>query len=124
MARAQALLAQVRNPRCYADQTAALRALKNETVGHVQKKERWVELGVLEPIVKALAASRPPAKMNGKDSRANHAPPRPVSEEELARLQALELLAVFASGMDTLFSLLSLLPLLFFVASYPLRRVC
>ncbi len=106
------LLAQLRRASSYADQIAALRTLKNETIGHIQKKEKWVRLGALEPVVKVLVAARSPAKLNGKDSRAGHVAIRPLSEKELTRLQALELLAVFASGKATThLSFLSRLPL-------------
>ncbi|KAF4994479.1 hypothetical protein FGRMN_5749 [Fusarium graminum] len=99
MARAQShpILAQLRNAKSLPEQTAALRALKNEVVGHVQRKEQWVGLGVLDPIVGALASSRPPVKSNGKDSRVPLTQ-RPLSEDESVRLQALQLVASFANG--------------------------
>jgi len=100
MARVQLhpVLAQLRNSRSYADQLTALRTLKSETVGHVQKKESWVELGVLEPIVGLLQDNRTPAKSNGKSNSASPAAARPLSDDEVVRLQALEVLAIFASG--------------------------
>ncbi len=58
-------------------------SLKNETVGHVQKKEMWVELGVLEPVVKILA-STPPSKPNGKEARRHPVSSRSLGEEEHA----------------------------------------
>jgi len=99
MARVQLhpVLVQLRNSRSYGDQLAALRTLKSETVGHVQRKESWVELGVLEPIVALLEANRPPAKLNGK-SNASPVATRPMADDEAVRLQALEVLAIFASG--------------------------
>ena len=57
-----------------------------------------VRLGALEPVVGVLTTARPPSKLNGKDGRAGHVAIRPLSDEELTRLQALELLAIFASG--------------------------
>ncbi len=95
------LLSRLQSARCFADQIEALRSLKNETVGHVQQKEKWVRLGALELVVKVLVVARPPARLNGKDSRASHVPARPLTEEEQGRLQALELLAIFASGRET-----------------------
>ncbi|SPJ87779.1 related to armadillo repeat protein [Fusarium torulosum] len=99
MARAHShpILAQLRNARSLPEQTAALRALKNEVVGHVQRKEQWVGLGVLDPIVGALTSSRSPVKPNGKDSRVLLTQ-RPLSDEESVRLQALQLVASFANG--------------------------
>lgn len=100
MARVQSppILSQIRVARSYGEQSDALQALKNEIIGHVQKKEKWVEAGVLEPVVKILASSRTPAKLNGKESRSHVSPTRPLSEDETARLHALQLLASFANG--------------------------
>ncbi|ENH72429.1 hypothetical protein FOC1_g10013085 [Fusarium oxysporum f. sp. cubense race 1] len=99
MARAQShpILAQLRNARTLPEQTDALRALKNEIIGHVQRKEQWIGLGVLDPIVRTLASARSPAKPNGKDSRYPLLQ-RPLSEDENVRLQALQLVASFANG--------------------------
>ncbi|KAK1967502.1 armadillo repeat protein [Colletotrichum sublineola] len=91
------ILSQLLSARSYAEQTGALRALKNDIVGHAQKKEMWAGLGVLDPIVQILNAARSLAKVNGKDIRPS-ASSRWVSEEENVRLQALQLLASFANG--------------------------
>ncbi|KAF9878581.1 armadillo repeat protein [Colletotrichum karsti] len=91
------ILSQILSARSYVEQTSALRALKNDIVGHAQKKELWAGLGVLEPVVKILNTARSPAKVNGKDTRP-HGNPRWVNEEEAVRLQALQLLASFANG--------------------------
>ncbi|KAI8283175.1 armadillo repeat protein [Colletotrichum sp. SAR11_240] len=91
------ILSQILSARSYIEQTSALRALKNDIVGHAQKKEQWARRGVLEPIVKILNAARSPAKVNGKDG-APHGSPRSISEEETVRFQALQLLASFANG--------------------------
>jgi armadillo repeat-containing protein 8 len=102
MARAQSspILAQLRGARSLVEQSAALRALKNEIVGHIQKKEAWISLGVLKPIVQTLSSSRPSAKLNGKGSRLQLGN-RPLSEDDGAKLQALQLLASFANGLFT-----------------------
>ncbi|KAJ6439545.1 LOW QUALITY PROTEIN: armadillo repeat protein [Purpureocillium lavendulum] len=71
--------------------------LKNEIVGHIQKKEAWIGLGVLEPIVLTLSTSRSPAKPNGKDARTQLIS-RPLSDEDSVKLQALQLVASFANG--------------------------
>ncbi|KAH7153239.1 armadillo-type protein [Dactylonectria macrodidyma] len=99
MARPQSppILSQLRSARTLPEQATALRSLKNEIVGHIQKKELWISLGVLDPIVRTLATARSPAKPNGKDARFPLAP-RPLSEEESVRLQALQLVACFANG--------------------------
>lgn len=91
------ILAQLRSAKTVEDQTAALQALKNEIVGHVQKKEAWVTLGVLDPIVRALSANRSSTKVHGKDSSA-HVLQRPLTAVESLKLQALQLIASFANG--------------------------
>ncbi|KAF7550573.1 hypothetical protein G7046_g7965 [Stylonectria norvegica] len=91
------ILAQFRNARSLSEQTTALRALKNEIVGHIQKKEAWVALGVLEHIVATLESSRSTPKPNVKDAQIA-LPQLPLSEEETVRLQALQLIATFANG--------------------------
>lgn len=100
MARSQSppILGQLRNARTLPEQTAALRALKNEIVGHIQKKELWIGLGVLDPIVRTLASARSPSKLHGKDARLPVVQ-RPLTEEEGVRLQALQLVASFANGI-------------------------
>ncbi|CAI4217249.1 unnamed protein product [Parascedosporium putredinis] len=92
------LLAQLRSASSYSEQAAALRSLKNEIVGHTQKKEALVAAGVLEPIVRMLSASSSSSKLNGKDSRFNAAPTRTPTEEEAVRLQAVQALSTIASG--------------------------
>lgn len=91
----------------FTEQSDALCALKNDTIGHVMKKEKWVEVGVLRPIVRVLLPERPPnwnsaashSRGNG-NSQQTHAvsPPDELGDEDLAHLQALELLGIFANG--------------------------
>lgn len=122
-----AILENLRTAQSYTAQTRALQALKNETVGHVMKKEKWVELGVLRPIVNVILPERPSnwlavdGRMGGSSSGerqessqagSSHnrkpsavTPPDNLPADDLARLQALELLGIFASGRS--FGLLS-----------------
>lgn len=93
------ILEQLRSATTYADQAAALRLLKNDIVGHRQKKETWVVAGVLEPVVRILASCRPPGKTNGKGSQFQ-AGSSVEAEEESVRLQAIQTLATFANGMS------------------------
>lgn len=91
------LLAYIHNARSYAEQTNALRSLKNDIVGHTRKKETWVALGALGPIVSILQSSRLPNKANGARTQ----PPAgslALEEEENVRLQALQVLSSFANG--------------------------
>lgn len=98
MARPQSspILTQLRSAKTVAEQTAALQALKNEIVGHVQKKEAWVGLGVLELIVRSLSTSRSASKA-GKDFAVQPVH-RDLTEEEGLKVQALQLIASFANG--------------------------
>ncbi|KJZ75603.1 hypothetical protein HIM_05066 [Hirsutella minnesotensis 3608] len=91
------ILAQLRSAKTYPEQAAALQVLKNEVVGHIQKKEAWISLGVLDPIVATLASSSSPSRLNGKDAR-NLLVTRPLSDQDNVKQQALQLVASFASG--------------------------
>ncbi|KAL2753678.1 hypothetical protein ACRALDRAFT_1077372 [Sodiomyces alcalophilus JCM 7366] len=91
------LLAFINNARTYAEQASALRSLKNDIVGHAQKKKSWVGLGVLRSIVGILQASKLPSKANGKLRQAS-ANAMSLSEEESVRLHALQVLSSFANG--------------------------
>lgn len=88
------VLAQLRSAKTHAEQTAALRVLKNEIVGHVQRKEAWIGLGVLEPIVLTLSAPRAPNDGHGR----GHVVSWPLSDEDGVKVQALQLVASFANG--------------------------
>ncbi|CAK7262537.1 hypothetical protein SEPCBS119000_000010 [Sporothrix epigloea] len=105
-----AILENLRSAQSFAAQIEALSAIKNETVGHVMKKEKWVESGVLPAIVEVLRPERPtdwqtgdrnPSSRTGSSHRQqspSFTPPDELPAADLARLQALELLGVFASG--------------------------
>jgi hypothetical protein len=104
MARVQTppVLSQIRVARSYSEQATALRALKDEVVGHIQRKEWWVQNGILESLVKILQNNvRSPTRANGKEP-GQIGQPVPLSEEELVRLLSLQLIASFAYGGLTL----------------------
>lgn len=92
------ILEQLRSATTYAEQADALRSLKNDIVGNRQKKEAWVAAGVLEPVVKILATCRAPGKRNGKESEFQPGSPE-AAEEESVKIQAIQALSTFASGM-------------------------
>lgn len=75
-----------------------MQLLKNEITGHTHKKERYVEKGVLDQIVRLLQASRSGHDQNGKERRDTMSHRRSLSGEEEIRLQALQLLSVIANG--------------------------
>lgn len=102
MARIQSppILSQIRVARSYTEQNAGLLALKDEIIGHVQRKECWVEKGILETLVANLhgvrSRSSPSFDGDGPASPAGSA--RPLSDHELVQLQSLQLINSFACG--------------------------
>ncbi|KAI1127304.1 armadillo repeat protein [Nemania abortiva] len=92
----QAIIAQLHGSP--ADRTAALRALKNDVIGDVQKKTLWVQHGLIPHIVMLLAPDAPDRGVNRKGTRQSFAPPELFTDEETAQLQALQLLATFANA--------------------------
>ncbi|KAK0634885.1 armadillo-type protein [Bombardia bombarda] len=126
MARIQTppILAHLRGARNHLELGAALRALKDEIIGHAQHKEKWVELGVLDHLVKiiqadrfaaaaaaAAATTRPTGKETARRSSSSSSgysgqqqqllqllQTRDLTSDELVRLQSLQLLASFANG--------------------------
>ncbi len=92
------VLLQIRSARTYSEQATALRALKDETVGHIQRKEWWIQNGILEPLVGLLHNNdRAPTRSSGKE-RSHPGQPVPLAEDDVVRLLALQLLASFAYG--------------------------
>lgn len=61
------ILAELRSPSSPEAQVAALRALKNEIIGHEQRKELWVGLGVVTPLARVLNTRRSGAKRRQKE---------------------------------------------------------
>lgn len=78
------------------ERLVALRCLKNELVGHSQKKEDWVRYGVLRPIVRIIAPE--PYEAADEDARPSFLTLNTFTDEDAAKLQALQLLATFANA--------------------------
>ncbi|KAI1460836.1 ARM repeat-containing protein [Annulohypoxylon moriforme] len=78
------------------ERLAALRSLKNELVGHSQKKEDWVRYGVLRPIVRIIVPETYETK--DEDARPSFLTLNTFTDEDAAKLQALQLLATFANA--------------------------
>ncbi|KAL7623833.1 hypothetical protein AAE478_005389 [Parahypoxylon ruwenzoriense] len=78
------------------EQITALRFLKNEVVGHVQKKEHWIQHGVVRPIVNIIASDA--LELDGKGTRPPFLTLGTFTDEDNAKLQALQLLASFANA--------------------------
>ena len=95
------ILAELRSSSSPAGQVAALRALKNEIIGHEQKKEMWIGLGVLAPIKRMLNSHKGSGKRkycdgNGDLKQIKRRGNR--TDEEEARLQAIIIVGSLAHG--------------------------
>ncbi|KAI9807520.1 MAG: hypothetical protein M1825_005460 [Sarcosagium campestre] len=97
------LLAELQEPSSPEAQLAALKALKNELIGHEQRKEMWLGYGVSTPIVRILASSRSEGKRRSTDSHPHHAADsRALTVEAEARLQATIIIGSLARGGPSL----------------------
>ena len=91
----------IRNPQSLDSQISTLKQLKNDIVGHDQRKELVVKQGVIEPLISIISTS---SKATGKRRVAEtngdslHGARRPWTREEEARLQATLILASLAGG--------------------------
>lgn len=96
------ILSELRSSTSPANQVAALRSLKNEIIGHGQRKETWIGLGVLEPLARILNSSRENGKKPFRDANGlSHHPTAQEarSDEEEARLQVIIIIGILAHGM-------------------------
>ncbi|TVY85385.1 Uncharacterized protein LSUE1_G000250 [Lachnellula suecica] len=87
---------QIRNAKTPTEQITILRALKNEIIGHPQKKELLVTQGALDPVVR-LASNKIASRQDGKSHDHTFAS-KPLAEEEIVRLQGLQVVASIALG--------------------------
>lgn len=95
------ILSELRSPSSPASQVAALRALKNEVIGHELKKETWIGLGIVPPISHILNTHRGGGKRKHKDTNGvsdHNTWSGGRSEEEEARLQAVIIMGSLAHG--------------------------
>lgn len=99
-------LEQIHHPKTSAEHITALRALKNDIVGHQQKKETWVGLGILESIVEASTSKA--NKKSQKSCQEQIIDAGILGEEETLRLQAISILGSLAYG-EYVFALMLLL---------------
>lgn len=101
MTRASAppLLLQLQSAESISSKVATLRALKNETIGHDQRKEAWIGWGIV-PILAEILASRP--SCGGSELNGGAKPqksPTTRSEEDEACMQAITILGSLAQGI-------------------------
>ncbi|KAI0112089.1 armadillo repeat protein [Nemania sp. FL0031] len=92
----QAIIAQLHaSP---AERTVALRALKNDVIGDIQKKTLWVQHGLIPCIVMLLRPNASERSVTRKGARQSFLPPDIFTDDETAQLQALQLLETFANA--------------------------
>lgn len=95
------ILSELRSASSPASQVKALRDLKNEVIGHEQKKEIWVGLGILTPLARILNSHKGSGKRKHRDTNASGSQPAlkvVKSDEEEARLQAIIIIGSLAHG--------------------------
>ncbi|KAI8630876.1 armadillo repeat protein [Xylariaceae sp. FL1651] len=79
-----------------ADRIAALRSLKNDVIGDIQKKKLWVRHGLVPHIVRVLQSSA--SGTSGKGAQQPFLSLKTFTDDRTAQLQALQLLASFANA--------------------------
>lgn len=87
----------IRNAKTTSEQIANLRALKNEIVGYAPKKEMAVTMGLVEPVVR-LSSNKSSSRTQDGKAHDHSFSIRPLEEEEMVRLQALQVLGSLAYG--------------------------
>lgn len=94
-------LVELQNPESLGAQTAALRRLKNELIGHDQRKEAWIGWGIIPVLSRVLSIKRGSGKratageLNGAGEHSDKAG---RTEEEEACIQAVIILGSLAQG--------------------------
>ena len=96
------LLAEISNPTSLTAQIAALRRLKNEIIGYKEKKQIWVQSGVIAPIARLLGRHN---NIRPKSTERDALPDYPsdgghISEEQEVRRQAAIIISSIARGED------------------------
>lgn len=98
-----ALLWQIQNasPRNQAEQIELLRQLKDEVIGDIRGKEKWVNHGILQYLVQLLQQTPTAQSPTGLGSKEAYVPigeTTHLPDDDRVRLLALQLLASFAKG--------------------------
>ena len=95
------ILSELKSASSPAGQIKALRDLKNELIGHEQKKELWVGMGVLTPLARVLDLQKGGGKKKNRDF---DAPDDQINHDSVetngveAQLQAIIVLGSLAYG--------------------------
>ena len=95
-----AILLQLQSAESLSSQVTTLRKLKNETIGHDQRKETWVRWGLIPILAQVLASWHHPSGRNVATPELNGAAnSKPRSDEDEACLQAVIVVGSLAQGM-------------------------
>jgi hypothetical protein len=90
-----ATLLQLQSAESLSAQVALLRSLKNETIGHDQRKQIYIKRGIIPALTKVLTSR----KLSGKSFAATGKESSGIkSEEDEACLQAIIILGSLAQG--------------------------
>lgn len=95
------IIHQLQNAESVSSQVSILRNLKNETIGHDQRKETWVRWGIIPSLAQVLALRQHTGKnvatseLNGASDQGSS---KPKSEQDEACLQAIIVLGSLAQG--------------------------
>ena len=94
------LLSELRSASSAASLVKALKQLKNEVIGHAQRKQQWIELGILKHLVRILSNPRDQdnaiPRNAGHENRSRWSATSRDGDE--AKLQAIIIIGSFAHG--------------------------
>lgn len=101
------VLSKLRNASSPSTQVQALRELKNEIIGHDEKKEFWVRAGVVATLTRIWNSCKGDEKqksrgIDGTSGLTDSRPPRSVEEE--IRLQAIIIIGSLALCRSSVFT--------------------
>jgi len=96
------ILLQLQSSESVSEQVASLRTLKNELIGHDQRKEAYVARGIIPVLAQVLALRRPgkAAAAESNESTSSQAGSYETQDESEACLQALLIVGSLAHGMS------------------------
>lgn len=99
------IISDIRDPESTASRIAALRLLKNEIIGHDQRKEAWIGWGIVPLLSQILAGRRGTGKKSIVGEVNGHAKHQHLSgrrngrsDEDEACLQAIIIIGSLAQG--------------------------
>jgi hypothetical protein len=92
---------ELRHPANSATQLAALKALKNQLIGHELRKRTWINYGIIPVLSRILSSKRSHSgKRATRDSHGNGFQDgrSPLSDDDASCLQAVVILGILAHG--------------------------